>query len=107
MLFEPQAAGMNEVFVGIVIAAPVLAAAWVAWRILFVEDRETRDRRIKQKGPVRIMTEISPGLGKDFWESRTKTMRSASLGGPGVRFHALIVLIVILVVLAIIGALTK
>ena len=63
---------MSESFAGIIIGAPVLAAAWVAWRILFVEDREQRDRRIKHKGPVRIMTEISPGLGENFWRSRKK-----------------------------------
>jgi hypothetical protein len=63
---------MNELFAYVIIAFPVLATVWVAWQFFFVEDREQRDRRIKHKGPVRIVTEINPGLGVRFWESRRK-----------------------------------
>jgi hypothetical protein len=89
---------MSELFVGVIIALPALSAAWVAWRIIFAEEREQRDRRIKNKGPIRrgahfgitargqrylsagilgtglsvrqIMTEIVPGLGESFWRGR-------------------------------------
>jgi hypothetical protein len=55
----------------LIIVVSVLALAWMAWQIIFVEKSERREQRTK-KGPIRIMTEISPGLGVRFWQSRRK-----------------------------------
>ena len=62
---------MNDFLADVILVVSVLVLAWMAWQIIFVEKSERREQRTK-KGPVRIMTEISPGLGVRFWQSRRK-----------------------------------